>query len=86
MGEPVGAAVARGDVEIGFQQVSELRTVERIDYVGPLPNEYQRVSTFSAGLTTRSRNPEGARALLNFLSSEAVKKEIEATHLEPKIW
>lgn len=85
-GEPVGAAVARGEVEIGFQQISELLAVDGVDYVGPLPDEYQKVSTFSAGLTTRSRNPEGARDLLDFLSSEAVKKEIKATGLDPRIW
>lgn len=83
--EPVGAAVARGEVEIGFQQISELLAVEGVDYVGPLPDEYQRVSTFSSGLITRTRNPQGARALLDFLSSEAVAREIKASGLEPRI-
>lgn len=84
--EPIGAAVARGEVEIGFQQISELLAVEGIDYVGPLPDEYQRVSTFSAGMTTRSHNPEGARALLNFLSSAEAARETAATGLKPKVW
>ena len=84
VGEPVGTAVARGEVEVGFQQISELLAVEGVDYVGPLPDEYQKVSTFSAGLTIRSRNPEGAQALLDFLSSEDATREIEAVCLEPK--
>ena len=61
--ERVGAVVARGDAEIGFQQISELVTIDGIDYVGPLPDEVQRVSTFSAGIADGRREPRGrARA------------------------
>ena len=81
---PFGAAVARGEVVIGFRQVSELLAVDGVDYMGPLPDEYQKVSTFSGGLTTRSRNPKGARALLDLLSSREVAREIEAVGLEPR--
>ena len=49
-GERVGDVVARGDAEIGFQQISELLPIEGIDYVGPLPDEVQRVTVFSAGI------------------------------------
>jgi hypothetical protein len=70
--ERVGAVVARGDAELGLQQISELLPIEGIDYVGPLPEEVQRVSTFSAGIATRARNTEAARALIGFLASDAV--------------
>src|SRR5207245_9799521 len=46
---PVGTVVARGEAEIGFQQISELLPVPGIDYVGPLPPGAQRVTVFSAG-------------------------------------
>ncbi|MGD1096456.1 MAG: substrate-binding domain-containing protein, partial [Bryobacteraceae bacterium] len=67
--ERVGAVVARGDAEIGFQQISELLPVPGIDYVGPLPAELQRVSLFSAGVATGSKQPDAARALIRFLAS-----------------
>ena len=53
--ERVGAVVARGEAEIGFQQISELLPIQGIDYVGPLPPEVQRVTLFSAGVATHSR-------------------------------
>lgn len=83
--ERVGSVVARGDVAIGFQQISEILPIEGVDYVGPIPDEFQKVSTFSAGLTTRARNLEDARALLEFLSSEEVAQTIANTGLEPKV-
>ena len=64
--EPVGAVVARGDAEIGFQQISELLPVPGIDYLGPLPPEVQKVTVFSAGVATAARNPDAARALIRF--------------------
>lgn len=81
----VGNVVARGEVEIGFQQISEILPIEGVDYVGPIPEEFQKVSTFSAGLTTRARNLEDARSLLEYLSSEKVAEAIAATGLEPRV-
>ena len=80
---PVGAVVARGDAEIGFQQVSELLPVEGIDFVGPLPAGAQRVTVFSAGVAASSSAPEAARALIAFLSSPAAAPAIRKTGLEP---
>jgi molybdate transport system substrate-binding protein len=52
---PVGSIVARGDAEIGFQQISELLPVPGIDYIGPLPREVQKITVFSAGIAEGSK-------------------------------
>ena len=69
--EPVGEVVARGEAEIGFQQISELKPVPGIDIVGPLPPEVQKITVFSAGITTGAREPTAGRALIAFLASPA---------------
>lgn len=72
-GEPVAAVVARGEAEIGFQQVAELIHVPGITFVGALPAEVQPVFSFAGVLTQTVQQPEAAIALLRFLaSSEAV--------------
>lgn len=81
--EPVGAVVARGDAEIGFQQISELLPVPGIDYVGPLPREVQKVTVFSAGVAVGAKQPDAARALIKFLASPAAAPVIKKTGLEP---
>ena len=70
--ERVGDAVARGDVEIGFQQISELRPVPGITIVGPLPEGAQQVTIFSAAIPKGAKNADAARRLIQFLSSPAV--------------
>ena len=79
----MGAVVARGDAEIGFQQVSELLPIEGLDYVGPLPPEVQRTSTFSAGVATRSRHREAARTLIAYLASDTVTPLLANYGLDP---
>ncbi len=81
--ERVAAVVARGELEIGFQQVSEILSIEGATYVGPIPDEYQRVTTFSAGITTDAENPDGARRLIDFLASAEAAPTITETGLEP---
>lgn len=81
--DPVGEAVARGEVEIGFQQISELRPVKGIDIVGELPPGAQRVTVFAAGIPVTSTNPEAAKALIRWLVSPARDALTEKTGLEP---
>ena len=68
-GEPVAAVVARGEVEIGFQQISELLHVPGVTFVGPLPAELQPGFSFAGAITTAARQPDAALALLRFLAS-----------------
>jgi molybdate transport system substrate-binding protein len=82
-GERVAALVARGEVEIGFQQVSELLPEPGVDYVGPLPADVQRVTVFSAGIVSGARSPVVGRALIDFLASERARPAIEKWGLEP---
>jgi molybdate transport system substrate-binding protein len=81
--EPVAGVVARGDAEIGFQQISELRPVAGVDIVGPLPSELQTVTIFSAGIASVSREPEAGRALIKFLASPAASAAIIKSGMEP---
>ncbi len=83
--ERVGAVVARGEVEIGFQQVSELLPIAGIEFVGPLPDEVQRVTTFSAAITRNANNVDQARQLIDYLASAAVAPVIQAQGLEPVV-
>jgi molybdate transport system substrate-binding protein len=80
---PVAEIVARGDAELGFQQISELKPVAGIDIVGPLPDELQKVTVFSAGIASVSKEPEAGKALIRFLASAAAKDTIIKSGLEP---
>lgn len=81
--EPVGRVVARGDAEIGFQQLSELKPVPGIEIAGLIPEGAQKVTVFSAGIATDTKNFEGAYALVKFLSLDWVREPIERSGLEP---
>jgi molybdate transport system substrate-binding protein len=80
---PVGEIVARGDAELGFQQIAELRPVSGIDIVGPLPNDLQKITVFSAGIATGSKEPEAGRALIKFLASPAARDALIKSGLDP---
>jgi molybdate transport system substrate-binding protein len=79
----VATIVANGEAEIGFQQVSELLPIPGADFVGPLPAEVQQVTIFSAGLATGSKEPEAARALIQYFTSPEAAPVIAKTGLEP---
>ena len=82
-GEPVAAVVARGEAEIGFQQVSELIHVPGITFVGAIPAELQPGFTFSGALTSTVQQPEAASALLRFLASPDAAPVITKAGLTP---
>ena len=82
-GEPVGSVVARGEAEIGFQQVSELLPVPGIDYVGPLPPEIQQFTVFAAGIAAHARAPDAARAVIAYLTAPAAAPIIRLSGMEP---
>ena len=82
-GTPVGDAVAKGDAEIGFQQISELRPVRGITVVGPIPDPEQRVTIFSAGIAKTARAQGAGRQLVAYLASMQAWKTVRASGLEP---
>ena len=82
-GEPAGAVVARGEAEIGFQQVSELLPVPGIDLIGPLPPDVQQITVFSAGLHATSKELEAAKALVRFFKAPAAIPVIRKKGMEP---
>ena len=81
-GTPVGEVVARGDAEIGIQQISELLPVEGVEIVGPLPAELQRITTFTAGVLAAAKEPAAAGALVKYLAAEAPRL-LKEKGLEP---
>jgi molybdate transport system substrate-binding protein len=82
-GEPVAAVVARGEAEIGFQQVSEVIHVPGVDFVGPIPSEVQPGFMFSGALTAGAKDADGGAALLRFLASREAAPAITKAGLAP---
>ena len=82
-GEPVAAVIARGEAEIGFQQISELLPVQGIDYVGPLPADMQEVMVFAAGIAANAQQADAARTLIQYLAAPANAAVIKKSGMEP---
>src|ERR1700761_2218672 len=80
---PVAEIVARGEAELGLQQLSELKAVSGVDIVGPLPESLQKVTVFSAGIASASKEPEAGKALIKSLASPAARETIVNPGLEP---
>jgi molybdate transport system substrate-binding protein len=81
--EPVGEVVARGEVEMGFQQLSELLPVPGIKIVGELPPGAQRITRSAAGIPVTAKHPEVAKALIRWLASPAAYAAIQKSGLQP---
>src|SRR4249919_1783144 len=82
-GEPVAAVVARGEAEIGFQQVAELIHVPGVTFVGAIPAELQPGFFFAGALSSTAREPEAASALLRFLAAPEAAATILKAGLTP---
>ncbi len=82
-GVPVGKLVAQGEVELGFQQLSELIHLEGITVVGPLPANIQITTTFSAGVCTGSTQAQAVRDLLAFMASNQTADAKRRQGMEP---
>jgi molybdate transport system substrate-binding protein len=81
---PVGEIVAKGEAELGFQQISELKPVQGIDIVGPLPPALQKITVFSAGLANNAPQPDAGKALIAFLASPQAAPVIVDAGLVPR--
>jgi len=84
-GEPVAAVVARGEVEIGFQQVSELLHVPGVTFVGAIPAELQLETVFAAAIVAGAPHMAEARRLIAHLSSAAAGDAIKKSGMEPVV-
>ena len=82
-GVPVGSLVARGEVDLGFQQLSELMHLEGIDVIGALPGAAQFITTFSAGVCAGSSRAATVRAMLAFMTSPEVDEVKKRHGMEP---
>jgi molybdate transport system substrate-binding protein len=82
-GVPAGSFVARGEAELGFQQISELLPVPGIDLIGPLPADIQEITVFSGGIHAAAAHAEAAKALMRFITSPAAAPIITKKGLDP---
>jgi molybdate transport system substrate-binding protein len=80
--ETLYASIASGDVEIGFNQVSEILAQPSIELAGPLPSAIQNYTQFAPGIVSGSTQIDAARALVTFLSSPAVQTVLKAKGFE----
>lgn len=82
-GVPVGSLVARGAVDLGFQQLSELVNLPGITLLGPLPPAIQTITTFSAAVSATSRDAPAARGLIAFMAAPAAADTKRGQGMEP---
>jgi molybdate transport system substrate-binding protein len=75
-------SVASGDVEIGFNQISEVLAQPTVEFAGPLPSEIQNYTQFAPGIVTDSNQTEAAGALVTFLISPAAQTVLKAKGFE----
>lgn len=85
-GEPVANAVARGELDLAFQQVAELLPVRGVQFVGPLPEAVQLYTVFAGGVASGAREPAAAAALLRYLAGPAARAAVVESGLLPMAW
>ncbi|NMZ50063.1 substrate-binding domain-containing protein [Pseudomonas poae] len=79
---PVAEQVAKGDYEVGLQQVAELLPVKGVTFVGKLPEDVQSVTRFAAGIPVNAEHKDEAKALLKFLASPEAQPVVKSTGLD----
>jgi len=79
----VGTIIANREVEIGFQQVSEMANFPGVDYVGPLPDEVQQTTVFSSGIAVDAREADAAKALVKFITTPEAGVAFRKRGMEP---
>ncbi|HEY2183921.1 MAG TPA: substrate-binding domain-containing protein [Xanthobacteraceae bacterium] len=79
----VGSIIANGEVEIGFQQVSELSNFPGVDYAGPLPAGIQQLTVFASGILAGAKEADAARALVKFMTTPAAGEAFKKRGMEP---
>jgi molybdate transport system substrate-binding protein len=82
-GTTVGPIVASGDVELGFQQISELLHVDGVEVIGPLPAEIQHITVICCGIPAGAKQSDAARVLVRFLAAPGARDAIERAGLQP---
>jgi molybdate transport system substrate-binding protein len=82
-GAQISELLARGEADLGFQQISELLHAKGISYLGPLPPEIQQTTVFSAALHTGANAPDAAKALMQFLTGPDADAAIRKAGMEP---
>ena len=82
-GVPVGTLVARGEAELGFQQLSEFLDLPGIDIAGTLPREVQSLTRFSCGVCAQASNEAGARGFISYLTSSEADASKRRHGMEP---
>lgn len=83
-GVPVATLLARGDVDLGVQQLSELLDMPGIEIVGPMPPEIQAITVFRAAVCVASAHREQTEALLRYLASPATAAIKRRCGMEPQ--
>jgi molybdate transport system substrate-binding protein len=79
---PVASVVAKGDYQVGLQQVAELLPIPGVTFVGKIPEDVQSVTRFAAGIPRNAQHPQEAKALLDYLASTQVQQQVQATGLD----
>ncbi|MCO8164258.1 substrate-binding domain-containing protein [Pseudomonas sp. 21LCFQ010] len=83
--EPVGAVLARGEAQVGFQQLSELKQADGIQIVGLIPDQVQQMTLYCGAVASRSAHPIDAKALLDYLASSEAAAALRNSGLEPMV-